>query len=479
MMNKDDVKIDRAPKYPGKWTRNNKSGSPLSRCEYLESEAKKWVDKVKDLDKYNTTSTTAKTHLLREHLGSMNVAFSRAKKLLINAESTIEEFDTESNEESNQLEETGNSDQSDMEVDEGEPDSRSRHSKEIEVSQALQLSDDDMFADEAEITDTVKKSSKYKERKKNFVAKYVEEKSSQDLLTQFSQAPKVVKDSDEFKSRLCHLSKEQKSEKRLLKNLNETIEKLKENPSQEAINQRKIIYAAANDPRFGNPGLNEFRTFTKDARKTKLEFLAGDKNDLKPNEYKKNEYFPEEVKKIAETCWRDQCTIVEPAKHAGPKKAVKDGQEMRPTIYQVLTDQECYDQFKEHYNNAISIALAKYCQNLRDKMQTQNETPRKIARLERLARKEATFPSKSWFLYQKPPETKPMHDHTTGLCRVCESIRLNYDTLLKAVTKNCQCQTKRCEQFFCSCEQDEEGEMPAVCPCQKCDCDDCLLCQVG
>ena len=60
MMNKDDVKIDRAPKYPGKWTRNNKSGSTLSRCEYLESEAKKWVDKVKDLDKYNTTSTTAK-----------------------------------------------------------------------------------------------------------------------------------------------------------------------------------------------------------------------------------------------------------------------------------------------------------------------------------------------------------------------------------------------------------------------------------
>ena len=131
MMNKDDVKIDRAPKYPGKWTRNNKSGSTLSRCEYLESEANKWVDKVKDLDKYNTTSTTVKTHLLREHLGSMNVAFSRAKKLLINAESTIEEFDTESNEESNQIEETGNSDQSDMEVDEGELDSRSRRSKEI------------------------------------------------------------------------------------------------------------------------------------------------------------------------------------------------------------------------------------------------------------------------------------------------------------------------------------------------------------
>ena len=43
MMNKDDVKIE----YPGKGTRNNKRGSTLSRCEYLESEAKKCVDKAK------------------------------------------------------------------------------------------------------------------------------------------------------------------------------------------------------------------------------------------------------------------------------------------------------------------------------------------------------------------------------------------------------------------------------------------------
>ena len=164
-----------------------------------------------------------------------------------------------------------------------------------------------------------------------------------------------------LRGKLGHLSKAKKSEKRLVKTLNETLHKLRENPSQEARNQEKIIVAAANDTRFGDPGLEVSGRMKKIARATKLEFLTGDRVDLKPDKFRSKDFFPETVKELTEKCWREQCTIVEPAKHGRPGAAVKDADETRPTIYQILSDQECYEEFKEHYENSVRSAVKTHC----------------------------------------------------------------------------------------------------------------------
>ena len=208
----DDVGLDPAPVYPGKWTRNNKGGVHISKCDYLENEAKKWVNKVADLPKYQTTSMCVKAELLAKHLKAMKVSFTHAKKLLISAESTIEP-DSDNNDEQieqrEEVEQNEQDEQSDMEVDEQSDDDLeidNRHLKESEIDKALQQSDEDLFADEEEVSSTVKESFKYKERKKQYATKYIDQSSSQDLLTQFSQVPKVIQESDEFKSRLSHLT---------------------------------------------------------------------------------------------------------------------------------------------------------------------------------------------------------------------------------------------------------------------------------
>ena len=95
--------------------------------------------------------------------------------------------------------------------------------------------------------------------------------------------------------------------------------------------------------------------------------------------------------------------------------------------------------------------------------------------LEALNRKERAFPSKSWFLLRKPPQTKINNQHSTGLCKDCYSNEVNYDALLKHCKKFCFCKTERCPNWVCVCLDEEEE-----CNCRMiCECEDCLRCQVG
>ena len=487
-----DIVLEAAPHYPGKWNRNNKEGSVLTRSEFIEHEVRKWVNALAELEKYQATPISAKGYLLCDHLKKLNVAYSHVKRYLLKVESEIERPDDDDGggdqDRDEDVDHENDGDNNNMEIDEPidlveANEIESRNMKELEVAHAMQMDDVDLFADETNVSQVVKDSAQYYDRKivytEHFVKDTFDQASSQDILMQLSQVPKVVGESEMLKGKFGHLSKTKKSEKRLVKTLNETLNKLRENPSQEARNQEKIIVAAANDTRFGDPGLNVTGRLKKIARKTKLEFLTGDRVDLKPDKFRSKGFFPEAVKVLAEKCWRENCTIIEPAKHGRPGTAVKDADETRPTIYQIISDQESYDEFKEHYENPVRSAMKLHVDTLKNKMANDTDTASKRNRMGRLDRKLAVFPGKTWFLSQKPPETKPMHDHTTGLCKICEGFRLNYDTALKVTKKNCDCQTRNCENFFCSCLPDENGEVPAVCGCSVCDCQDCLDCKVG
>ena len=91
---------------------------------------------------------------------------------------------------------------------------------------------------------------------------------------------------------------------------------------------------------------------------------------------------------------------------------------------------------------------------------------------QRLIGQEDWFPGKKWFLTKKPNETKINVDHTTGLCKDCHSIKINYATVLDKAKQLCSCRSMQCPNWVCLCDEDE-----CICP-QECACDDCQTCQV-
>ena len=164
-------------------------------------------------------------------------------------------------------------------------------------------------------------------------------------------------------------------------------------------------------------------------------------------------------------------TIPEPAKHRRPDTAPGDGEETLPARLQTMTDDEAYDQFIEHYKDKVNAAMKERSERIRQKYRNETEYNSKV--IQRLDNQENWFPGKTWFLNKKPVETKLNNDHTTGLCKDCHSIQLNYSTLLHKANQMCQCKTTRCPNWICLCRADEE------CLCLPvCNCDDCCSCQV-
>ena len=195
--------------------------------------------------------------------------------------------------------------------------------------------------------------------------------------------------------------------------------------------------------------------------------------------------------------WNDS-TTTEPAKYRRPNKAVQDGEETVPTRYQTTTNEEAYLEFKESCQDEVASIMSKHSAELVGKYRNRPDSADKDYRLnyyrEKLPHK---FPGQSWFLEQRPPEVKMMHDHTTGLCKVstvitalicnalyytlsqaCEAARLNFEEYVKGAKRNCRCGTKECPNWICQCSEDEDtGEM-GPCTCQPCYCDVCSTCKV-
>jgi hypothetical protein len=100
--------------------------------------------------------------------------------------------------------------------------------------------------------------------------------SSQDVFNIYSQIPEYITNSDSFKSKIDHLPNQVRSEKRVLKNINETLNLLKEAGTSEALEQRKIIVGAIYDSRFGFPKLSETKRVLKESKQCKIKMISGE-----------------------------------------------------------------------------------------------------------------------------------------------------------------------------------------------------------
>ena len=62
--------------------------------------------------------------------------------------------------------------------------------------------------------------------------------------------------------------------------------------------------------------------------------------------------------------------------------------------------------------------------------------------------------------------------------QVCESARINFETVTREAKRNCKCCTKLCPNWECTCIGEEDTGDLGNCTCPVCDCDTCTSCQV-
>ena len=216
----------------------------------------------------------------------------------------------------------------------------------------------------------------------------------------------------------------------------------------------------------------------------KLRLLTGEDSLLCPPIKTKKDMYPLPVKQLAQKHWNES-TIPEPSVQRRMKKkekTLKEGEhaeETVPTRWQHLSAAEQYANFKEEYKDRVKEEMEKKAQQEMVKLVRRPDSTDKARRIERLTAVPELFPGKKWYEEQKPSEVKPLVDHTTGLCKVCESTGLNYLTLAKALKRLCVCRTSECPNWTCVCQGDEEEDegLEDHCSC-GCSCDSCLRCKV-
>ena len=206
--------------------------------------------------------------------------------------------------------------------------------------------------------------------------------------------------------------------------------------------------------------------------------MIGETSVLKVPDKKKPEYFPPEVFDLAVDSWIKRATKPDPSKHIRPHKTLKDGDETIPTIWQVVSDDHAYEQFKENERENVREIMKNHCASLREKYSAKEDSETKQKIMKRIEKREEAFPGKTWFLARKPPQTKMLNDFATALCKDCNEALLNYETLSKYCKKYCKCKTQNCPNWICDCEDEEED-----CDCDPkkipCQCDVCESCQVN
>ena len=348
------------------------------------------------------------------------------------------------------------------------------------IQRKLQRTDKDLVESEAELPECVKRCHRYKERKEQYIQDIINSKfelsSSQDILQQMSQLPSYVQDHKLLQEKLKHLTKQEKSDRRCMKSLRETLAKLREDSSQASWGARVLLIAGVYDHRYGCPDLGETRNAIAAAKKLKNGFLQGDNMTMKLSKKEKPQ-FPKEVFDVAHNSWLLRSTKPDPGKHARPKTTLKDGSESVPSIWQVVSDDEAYAQFKENDKEIVTEIMKKHCDKIRAKYQGKRDSTEKKKILESLDRKEKKFPGRTWFLQRKPPQTKQLDDFATALCKECNEAQLNYETIIKYCKKFCQCKTAICPNYICgNCDEEENEDCECQGPCQ---CDDCQSCQVN
>ena len=359
-----------------------------------------------------------------------------------------------------------------------------RSSRDIEIKKWLAMSDSELFEMDKDVPHIVERSLRYNKRKNDFVKNYIEEKdfqNSQDILESFSQNPNIVKTSKNLKRKIDHLTYEDRANKLVLQSVSNTIAQLRQTPGSAARDQLKVVLSSTTHHRWGTPALEEKLSWRlkKEAKEMKINLLTGKEPLLTPPPKKKRKVIPEEVEDIAVKHWTET-TIPEPSvqrrmkrKEKKKKRSKEETEEIVPTRWQHLSQREQYANFKDECSSDISEVMKKHGEESISKLESRPDSEDKQRRLELYRNMHEKFPSESWYLDQKPPEVKPLCDHTTGLCRICEAASLNYTTLNRNLKRLCGCKTDRCPNWICFCDPDEDE----ACSCQ-CDCDSCSKCKV-
>ena len=528
-----------APAYPGRWSRNNTSGSTLTWQEFVQEETDQWLKYVIKSPSYSITYMADKIKCLMQHLRftkKSKLTQLQLRALIESAESRLltkfspdqeDPFEikqknvqkpelvgtkSDGNEEKEmlwgdmiELEEDDSKDKNWSREEENNKRFKGRGKREMKVEKLLSMSDKDIFEgtdmDESDfeilnfnqrfierrekygrnicekmsdqqlfmgshkINKHVIETHAFKERKKLFCDMFLEEESSRDILHKESDTPKVVVESSEFDSRLKHLTRKEKSEVVSLCEVKKTIKLLRQIPGKEAKDQIKIIAASLTSEKYGVPELDFNWREEKVISEMKTRLLSGQDNILTVPQKKTRKVLPTAVADIATKYW-ELITTLEPSKHRHLKTVVMDGSEAIPTRYQTTTDEEAYQGFQEKCSEEIMEIMTKHGQEMYEKFSTRRDSRDKEYKLRHALELGKKFPSKTWFLGQRPPEVKMINDHTTGLCKVsslmfrlfqylpqqmCESIRVNYEKYVKEMKKLCRCRTKICHNWECTC----------------------------
>ena len=509
----EDCPEGKSPYYPGKKSKNNKEGSELSRNEFTDKVIEDWIRHFDNDEKYQNATWSNKTIYLVRYLQPLGVANAVAKEKLMEIERKLAK---ESG--SNELTNSQNllSQEMDIEAQEDKDltwDQMSRWAKDQETEKWMDLSDKELFEDGMEIKEEVKKTTRFKnrektyflaksdeelfsryenissytrkteefkERHKRFADKYMEDNfaqsSSQDIMLQLSQTPISIQDSDVYKQRLCHLSFAERSERLVMKNIKDTVTELNKTP--EGRKQAKVVLAAVSHPVYGDPGLldpSHNKDIKKQVRQMKKNLLTEKESTLKLPDQPNRQIYSTSIELIARNHWIEN-TIPEPAKHTG--KAIDEGGETIPTRYQDKTDSECYELFKDECKEKVKSELNKKAQELIREISKRPDTVDKQRRMEHAQSLPDGFPSQYWFIKQRPPQTKPLCDHTTGICHLCEAAKMNFSFIVQTAKRNCSCSTKSCPNWYCACPVPEDGEEELPCSCPPCECEVCSTCQV-
>ena len=173
------------------------------------------------------------------------------------------------------------------------------------------------------------------------------------------------------------------------------------------------------DPKFGFPKINETRDVKNAGRELKTKLRSGEKTDLKPEQRNSTGYYPQSVKDIAETCWRTNCTVIEPGKHTRPKAAIKDGSETIPIIYQTLTDKEAYSAFQEIYQDDVKNAVKVDCQLLMDKLRNTSKKKKRYS----LRKRKINFQACNGFYSRNQRRQKPVQTTVQDFARTVRDHR--------------------------------------------------------
>ena len=164
----------------------------------------------------------------------------------------------------------------------------------------------------------------------------------------------------------------------------------------------------------------------KAAKNTKIKLLNGREAILKVDEHSKRQLYPKEVEQIALNHWLEN-TILEPANKK--RKVIEDGDDIVPKRYQDRTDKEMYINFQEECNESVKRAMERKKIMVLAKLESRPDNEYKEQRMQYAEKLTDKFPGIAWYIGLKPLEIVPLCDHTTGLCKDCESVKLNHSAL--------------------------------------------------